>query len=249
MQNLNFASPEAPTNIPWMSQAAAVAYRPAQAIEQHLEQCGGCEVNCVTPRGFTSFFKGSNICLIAFRGTASIQEYQEERIFEQQTPTSFPFLGGMAHEGLTKELEIFTQAFTRCACLKRHIEAANFCVLTGHSLGGCRALLAGAFLASLGKKVIVYTFGSPKVGNAEFVAQLQQVLTKVSFRVDADVIACLPNHPSYVAGLEIIIPTTVHSPSNDTPESGFGGYTKEQINVHSMVSYLFSVRQYARRHG
>lgn len=41
-------------------------------------------------------------------------------------------------------------------------------VVTGHSLGGAIATLAGAYLRKLGVAVDIYTFGSPRVGDTAF---------------------------------------------------------------------------------
>lgn len=40
--------------------------------------------------------------------------------------------------------------------------------LTGHSSGGAIALLLSLLLSTKGKKIITYTFNSPKVGNKQF---------------------------------------------------------------------------------
>lgn len=51
--------------------------------------------------------------------------------------------------------------------------------LTGHSLGGAAATLAGARLISMGidpKQIEVITFGAPAVGNAAFAAKFESVL-------------------------------------------------------------------------
>jgi len=69
--------------------------------------------------------------------------------------------------------------------------------LTGHSLGGALATLCAADVRvrMRGASVVMYNFGSPKVGNAEFVSKYNRLVPE-SFRVvnDADVFARLPRN-------------------------------------------------------
>ena len=61
---------------------------------------------------------------------------------------------------------------------------------TGHSLGGALAVLA----ASLKKPAAVYTFGSPRIGNSEFVNATKHI---DMYRVvnPRDIVACVPPIP------------------------------------------------------
>ena len=44
-------------------------------------------------------------------------------------------------------------------------------VVTGHSLGGAGATIAGAYIRNGGWNLDLYTYGSPRVGNLAFVAR------------------------------------------------------------------------------
>ncbi|TLS26012.1 hypothetical protein PpBr36_07491 [Pyricularia pennisetigena] len=56
-------------------------------------------------------------------------------------------------------------------------------VVTGHSLGGAIATIAGVYLRQLGYPVQVYTFGSPRVGNQEFVQWVATQAGNVEYRL------------------------------------------------------------------
>ena len=49
-------------------------------------------------------------------------------------------------------------------------------IVTGHSLGGAVATLAGLTLLNAGYSPTVYSFGSPRVGNAPFAAYTSKIL-------------------------------------------------------------------------
>ncbi|KAI6371238.1 hypothetical protein MCOR25_004010 [Pyricularia grisea] len=56
-------------------------------------------------------------------------------------------------------------------------------VVTGHSLGGAVATIAGVYLRQAGYPVEVYTYGSPRVGNQEFVQWEATQTGNVEYRV------------------------------------------------------------------
>ena len=67
--------------------------------------------------------------------------------------------------------------------------------MTGHSLGGALSTLCAADVAALFPQsaVVMYNFGSPRVGNLKFVQMFNQLVPE-AFRVvnDADVVASVP---------------------------------------------------------
>src|SRR5690606_37727833 len=86
-------------------------------------------------------------------------------------------------------------------CFRLFLSREPCCVparqpLTGHSLGGALAVLATAVL-KIGLRMPVagvYTYGQPRVGDAEFCRVYDQVLKDITFRYvnDADVVPHLP---------------------------------------------------------
>jgi len=64
--------------------------------------------------------------------------------------------------------------------------------LTGHSLGGAMAILSGLHLATLGKEVMVYTFGTPKVGSRAFADLCDRYFPCHRYQHFLDLISHLP---------------------------------------------------------
>jgi hypothetical protein len=64
--------------------------------------------------------------------------------------------------------------------------------LTGHSLGGALAILAGARLGRDGVKRAVYAYGTPRVGNSDFVNQYPSSVTVHRVINDDDAVATVP---------------------------------------------------------
>lgn len=60
---------------------------------------------------------------------------------------------------------------TTRAALKKAVAAypTYKIVMTGHSLGGAVATIGGAYLRASGYSIDIYSYGSPRVGNAAFV--------------------------------------------------------------------------------
>ncbi|KAJ6440028.1 lipase [Purpureocillium lavendulum] len=72
------------------------------------------------------------------------------------------------HTGFAKAWEEIADAATRGVNAARSSHRDYKVVITGHSLGGAVATLAGAYLRRQGLAADVYTFGSPRVGNDHF---------------------------------------------------------------------------------
>lgn len=116
-------------------------------------------------------------CILVFRGTADLRDWiTNVRI----APTMWP-AGGRVHEGFARAA---TRVHDAMAAALASIDLPTF--VTGHSLGGALATLAMSqhpFVAS-------YTFGAPRVGDAEF----WQTITQPLYRVvnNGDLVPSLP---------------------------------------------------------
>lgn len=77
--------------------------------------------------------------------------------------------GCMVHEGFSDAWASISKDVTQA--IKEAMEAnPDYSIaLTGHSLGGAVATLAAAYLRRDGVSCDVYTYGSPRVGNEQFV--------------------------------------------------------------------------------
>jgi triacylglycerol lipase len=113
---------------------------------------------------------------LAFRGT-------ERRILDWVQNAQFgPVpgeLGGRVHSGFHNGLGAMWDQIEPVA-----VAAGKPVVLTGHSLGGALATLAGARLAEAGVDVAaIYTYGQPRVGHGDFRARFNDRLEAVTHRV------------------------------------------------------------------
>ena len=103
---------------------------------------------------------------------------------------AFPDMRGFVHPGMGWRLSLLDWDAVENA-LGRRGDAPI--VVTGHSLGGGLATLAGALLSDRGLSVQqVITFGAPRVGDAEFAAAYRVPLTRFEFAHDPVPILAAP---------------------------------------------------------
>lgn len=107
-----------------------------------------------------------------------------------------PYKVGMTHEGFKLALEEVYPCLV--AHLKTIATKESEVVINGHSLGGALAVLCGIRLKLEEgyKNVTLYTFGQPKVGDKEFIDELEKHFKDKYFRVvnDEDVVPKLPTY-------------------------------------------------------
>jgi Lipase (class 3) len=134
--------------------AARAAYGAVRG--QELDRCMGV-VEDVSDYGGACLINGWRGRILAFRGTSSVAEWLEDgdallKINEQGA--------GSLHEG-------FARHFAGMWPWLKKIRAPRW--ITGHSLGGAMAVIAGQAFPEWNAKP-TYTFGAPRVGNRDFVA-------------------------------------------------------------------------------
>jgi triacylglycerol lipase len=142
--------------------------------------------------------------VLAFRGSASVQDWMSDL---HATPTRFTWLFegapdvGEIHAGFGHELRDCWQKIVdtveSIAPRPKASKAGDFDVdsvkaqrtlwITGHSLGGALAVLAGAAFTLLPGGVMrpvsgIYTFGQPRVGLHNFSERYQHLLGSRTFR-------------------------------------------------------------------
>lgn len=109
--------------------------------------------------------------LIAFRGTASLDDWSRNL---QATLVEVPGFAGRVHTGFACSWAHFMPWLTE------QLRPGCRVHLTGHSAGGAVATLASVVLQATGYDVQpVYTFGSPRTGDAAFAAAYQPVQYRV----------------------------------------------------------------------
>ncbi|GJQ12718.1 hypothetical protein GpartN1_g4509.t1 [Galdieria partita] len=146
----------------------------------------------------------------------SSKEEEIHSYIEQQL--ACPFEGPKVHYGFLRSFagirETFLQVIEKAVgseYLKDDVKATPILYFTGHSLGGALATLAAGEVAYRHPswQIQMYNFGSPRVGNAEFVNIYNQLVPH-SFRVvnDTDIIARIPrsqNFEYYHVGNTVLI--------------------------------------------
>ena len=132
-----------------------------------------CHLLVVNPRLAHPF------TLLAFRGTAQPENW----LFNLNIRTASWCGAAKVHEGF---LAAFEKLWSKIA--RNLSELPRPCYFTGHSLGGALAILA----AGRHKPEGTYTFGAPKVGNAEFARQVEACTAIFRVLNHSDLVTTLP---------------------------------------------------------
>jgi triacylglycerol lipase len=104
---------------------------------------------------------------IAFRGTEPKQ--LSDIVADLKAWKSKSKVAGRVHDGFYDEIaKLWPQITEEMQNHKKR--SISVC---GHSLGGAMATICAARLADDGKEVMLYTFGSPRVGNKKFVNSIK----------------------------------------------------------------------------
>jgi len=192
-----------------------------------------------------SFLHGTNYCalvapetkvidpfaVLVFRGTRGFKSWPSNLNSRQ---TAWPG-GGSVHGGFKTG---FADLWQKIEPVLSGIDLPLF--ITGHSMGGALALLAG----SMRSEAVVYTFGSPKTGDAVFARTMES--TRI-YRVenDHDLIPTLPlaavSSGFHHAGIRIRLkedPLTDHKFSNARRWMDPPGF----LSDHSPVNYTIRLK-------
>ena len=132
-----------------------------------------------------AFLRGPGFGVLVFRGTLGFRDFLADLdiapiVWQGQ---------GRVHKGFCDQLNPIWERISAI------LDAASVPIFfTGHSLGGALAMLAGARRLAEGKSLpaAIYSFGSPRVGTAEFIATLSEDLPHHRVINGRDIIATLP---------------------------------------------------------
>ncbi len=198
----------------WLSEAATLVYaEPDFVIKTFRERAGLPDVQGFSSQGTQCFVASNNdFAIVAFRGTETSPRRSNPRdfgdIFRDLTtdvdivPSPFG-QGGNVHHGFKNAVDnIFDQAGGLSSHLSRLKTDAHARTvwLTGHSLGAALATLAAVRLDQLHG---LYTYGSPRVGDARFAESFRQVINGrfgieyYRFVHDKDIVTTVPPHGFY----------------------------------------------------
>jgi len=157
--------------------------------------------------------------VLAFRGTE--KDSMQDIKADLKAKTIQSETGGKIHQG-------FKEAFERVALdvqmeIKKDEHKDKPLFITGHSLGGALATVAAKNLSHSGGIAACYTFGSPRVGDDEWIAGMKAPVYRVVNA--ADCVTIIPFGKSVIVALCWL---TKHIPGvGDTVRSWlakFGGY-------------------------
>jgi hypothetical protein len=126
--------------------------------------------------------------IISFRGTASPKDGLTD---SKSTLEPFSDGVGRVHKGFLSAFQAIKKQLDEE--IKR-LETITV-ILTGHSLGAAIATVAGAYIRHVYKcQVMLYTYGSPRVGDATFVHHFTKVEPVVHFRCihNTDLVPMIP---------------------------------------------------------
>lgn len=170
---------------------AALAYESAASLGQAL-QVAGFRSHYIEHRDTQLFVAASPTdIVVAFRGTTSIRDWMTDA---EVAPVAGPAGIGRVHGGFAHALGLVWADLL--AAVRAEQTTAQALWLTGHSLGGALALLAGARCAfELDKPVRgIYTYGQPRVGDREFARSCNGEFGQRVFRFvnNSDIVSRLP---------------------------------------------------------
>ncbi|MDZ7599636.1 MAG: lipase family protein [Desulfobacterales bacterium] len=237
-----------PTNAWWLSELSRLIYRkgraeptdfnpPSSAREAFLQKVGLRE-NCFF---YTRHAQAALVetvadsdrafAVLVFRGTSGPLSNWFFNL--NATPATWPG-GGRVHRGFKS---IFLGAWQEIAGELQRVRKPLF--YTGHSLGGALATLAAACLPPQA----VYTFGAPRVGDADFVAVLKPV--RIFHIVNPnDLVTALPPKGK---GLRFAHAGEIHpNPAPQPSQAPFGG-VPEFLAQHAPCNYTAQLPLPVRR--
>lgn len=203
------------TNALLLAQLCNAAYLDQAQAQKATEQLGfpGFVWIDLSTKDFTDLYaiatSGPGSVVIAFRGTKSFDDWMTDL---QATPVSFPWIFaagpdvGDIHAGFGHAL---VDAWGQIRDAVRTLSSSPNIApdpqqqptlwLTGHSLGGALAVLAGAAFsmwsdAPLRSVSGIYTFGQPRIGLFRFCSNYDHLLSDKTFRFvnDQDLVPRVP---------------------------------------------------------
>ena len=191
-----------------------------------------------------AFLDSEDRLVFVFRGTEADQT--EDLVADAKVWATASDTVGMVHTGFKQELDKLWEQVTDCVISM----PSNQIVVTGHSLGAAMATLCASRLTQAGYDVHLYTFGSPKVGDASWAKQFNGV-NAYRFVNNNDLVTQVPLFQDYqhVGALfyitydgEIISECTDEQRDNDRKQSWMralaNGQLFNELYDHSMEKYI-----------
>ena len=168
---------------------------------------------------------GKNEILIVFRGSQEPEDWMTNISFRDDDFHK----RGRVHYGFKQALNLFLKSIKKRDLTAKHlpltildnvksINENTTIILTGHSLGGALATLAGCQLYEMGvarENLEIYTFGAPPVGTEDFCNYYKEKLNIYRLVNELDVVPKLEKITNlFHLGKEIVLPSNegeIHS--------------------------------------
>lgn len=251
------------------AQKAALAYEPDSVIQAQtvLRDAGasisGANVSTAGDsvfifvgaktgaRGFVLRQDADSTQWLAFRGTQTLEDIRTDADYVQSRDTVLNLAFHRGFKNATDEL---------MPLMLPHLNPAYRTFLTGHSLGGAMAAIAGLELQAKGFKAKAITFGQPKVTHKAGAKRAQ--LDLVRFIHGRDLVALVPpldwapgrEKASYAHfGREIALQDgeyeclQEHYPKRYDPESWFDQAKLSALGDHAMQHYVTRIGEWAAK--
>ena len=182
-----------------LAHASNLAYKDPATIRAVAPACGLPKVNVHNVREVQAFVAGgADAVVVAFRGSRPSELLDWMTDFDA---LQIPFNDrltcpdvGQVHRGFTGGLLRVWELIL--ADVRGFQDQAQTLWITGHSLGGALGTLAAAAFTFASRMPVngLYTYGQPRVGNLDFVRNLDAHLGNVYFRFvnDQDVVTRVP---------------------------------------------------------
>jgi triacylglycerol lipase len=164
-------------NAYWGATLAQLAYADPAVVQAQARAWSLTDVRIIgDPASDTHAFaavRGDTV-VVAFRGTSSLSNFQTDAGFLKTAA-----LGGNVHRGFWAASQSVQD---QVAAALKDLAPGRKVIFTGHSLGAALAQLAALQFADGGGQVDgVYTYGTPRVGDAAFGAHYDRVLGDKTF--------------------------------------------------------------------
>lgn len=167
----------------WLAEAATLVYDHEEFVAERFRHAGLSDVLLFDQRGTQCFVAANErFAVVAFRGTESgarsLKDIKQIAIDVEDDQhfllTNFEG-GGSVHRGFAGAVAAVWEG---AGGLKSHLEGlagSRALWVTGHSLGAANATIAALLCEQSGMRVSgLYTYGSPRVGNAAFAARFSE---------------------------------------------------------------------------
>jgi len=184
----------------WLAEASTLVYADEDFVRNQFQKAGLPEVIFFNKKSTQCYVANNNkFAIVAFRGSEiwkRREHFDPNEVFaDLKTNIAIRLTdweqGGKVHRGFKKALdEVWLDLLPYVRILQ---DKGCKIWVTGHSLGGALATL---FACRYGNTQGVYTFGSPRVGNAEFGAAIDVKIYRIVN--NADIVPRVPPPWPYV---------------------------------------------------